>query len=74
MNKRKGFKKDISNPDNLIGKRVRITYTGVVSHANKYNIHLRVKKSVKDQYIVLPNVRGGTGVTKIEILREDLDE
>ena len=72
MNKRKGFKKDISNPDDLIGKRVRITYTGVVSHANKYNIHLRVKKSAKDEYIVLPNVRNRrVSFAKLEVLEDE---
>ena len=70
MNKRKGFKKDISNPDDLIGKRVRITYTGLVSHANKYFINLKVKETGKRRYVILPNIREA----EIEIFREDLDE
>jgi len=66
MNKRKVVNKDICDPEDLIGKRVRITYTGVVSHANKYNIHLKVK-ATKHRYVVLPN----TKKAEIEILGED---
>ena len=57
MNKRKVINKDICDPNDLLGKRVRITYTGVVSHANKYFINLKVKETGKRRYIILPNVR-----------------
>ena len=70
MNKRKVVNKDICDPEDLIGKRVRITYTGVVSHANKYFINLKVKETGKRRYVILPNIREA----EIEIFREDLDE